>query len=247
MPPTARPARLWASSEPWARPTAPACSSSAARRAPCALNAAAHGARGRFLVFLHDDVVPRPGWLDALRAPAEADPAVGVVGAKLLIPGTLQVQHAGLAFGATRTPYPLYQGWNADHPAVDRPRVLRAVVTYNSALDLPDCLRTLLALDHTGEPVELVVIDNASSDGTRSLLAALAGRQPNVTVILNDDNRGFARAVTKGSVRRPARAGWPACAPTPAAPSRRGPSPSSARSSPARCSTASACSTRTSS
>jgi len=283
-----------------------------------ALNAAAHGARGRFLVFLHDDVVPRPGWLDALRAPAEADPAVGVVGAKLLIPGTLQVQHAGLAFGATRTPYPLYQGWNADHPAVDRPRVLRAVsgacllvrraeflavggfdetytdgfedvdlclrygergaqvvyapgavlehadlelvstdparseaartglrrllerwghtlaadapaqhaadgltvelrdggavvamepgavhttvvmVTYNSALDLPDCLRTLLDLGITGEPVELVVIDNASSDGTRSLLAALAARQPNVTLILNDDNRGFARAVNQG-------------------------------------------------
>jgi GT2 family glycosyltransferase/predicted SAM-dependent methyltransferase len=293
----------------WLAPTASAAGAAA-------LNAAARTARGRFLVFLHDDVVPRPGWLQALRA-AAADPGVGAVGARLLYPDAPLIQHAGLAFAPTRNPYPLYRGWNADHPAVNRPRALRAVsgacllvrreqflavggfdegyaesledvdlclrygraglrvvyapgavlehadreagnagpvqsavradfrrllerwghglaadgpayhaedgftfalhdgavqiqmepgavytsvvmVTYNSALDLPGCLRTLLDLEVTGEPVELVVVDNNSTDATRALLDRLRASRPHVVVIHNDDNRGFARAVNQG-------------------------------------------------
>jgi len=90
-------------------------------------NYGARAARGRYLVFLNNDTVPQPGWLGALLDVLEADRAVGVVGAKLLFPGTLQVQHAGVVFGAPRVPYHIYEGWNADHPAVNRVRDFQAV------------------------------------------------------------------------------------------------------------------------
>jgi O-antigen biosynthesis protein len=54
-------------------------------------NRAAQQARGRCLVLLNNDTQVLPGALDALLALADADPSVGLVGAKLLFPdGTLQ-------------------------------------------------------------------------------------------------------------------------------------------------------------
>ncbi|MDR7035672.1 GT2 family glycosyltransferase/glycosyltransferase involved in cell wall biosynthesis [Methylobacterium sp. BE186] len=54
-------------------------------------NAVAAEARGHHLVFLNNDTLPLPGWLDALVALAERDPRAGIVGAKLLNgDGTLQ-------------------------------------------------------------------------------------------------------------------------------------------------------------
>ncbi len=45
-------------------------------------------------------------------------------------------------------------------------------------------------------PVEIVVVDNASSDGT---LEVLATRFPRVTVVRNPENFGFGRAVNRGA------------------------------------------------
>ena len=43
------------------------------------------------IVLLNDDTIVRPGWLRALRDCAYGDPAIGIVGAKLLYPdGRLQ-------------------------------------------------------------------------------------------------------------------------------------------------------------
>ncbi len=56
-----------------------------------ATNAGIAVARGRYVVLLNNDTVCSPGWLDALVATAEADPTIGVVGAKLVYPdGRLQ-------------------------------------------------------------------------------------------------------------------------------------------------------------
>ncbi|MHB1582162.1 MAG: glycosyltransferase [Acidimicrobiales bacterium] len=56
-----------------------------------AVNAGLVAARGRFVVLLNNDTVVRRGWLDALVETAESDPAIGVVGAKLVYPdGRLQ-------------------------------------------------------------------------------------------------------------------------------------------------------------
>jgi GT2 family glycosyltransferase len=78
-----------------------------------------------FLIFLNNDTVPLPGWLDALVDEAEDDPKVGAVGSKLLYPdGT--VQHAGVIIGQDRWPRHLYAGFPGDHPAVDRSREVAA-------------------------------------------------------------------------------------------------------------------------
>lgn len=48
-------------------------------------------ARGEYVVFLNNDTVPQPGWLDALLATFDTEPATGIVGARLLYPdGRLQ-------------------------------------------------------------------------------------------------------------------------------------------------------------
>jgi len=54
-------------------------------------NAAAENARGQILVFLNNDTVVLPGWLDELIGTLERDSRIGVVGSKLLNPdGSLQ-------------------------------------------------------------------------------------------------------------------------------------------------------------
>jgi GT2 family glycosyltransferase len=74
-----------------------------------------------YLVFLNNDTVPLPGWLDALVDEVDEHPQVAAVGSKLLYPdGT--VQHAGVMIGQDRWPRHLYAGFPGDHPAVDRSR-----------------------------------------------------------------------------------------------------------------------------
>jgi GT2 family glycosyltransferase len=56
-----------------------------------ACNDGAGLARGEYLVFLNNDTVPQPGWLDALLGTFEQQPATGLVGAQLIYPdGRLQ-------------------------------------------------------------------------------------------------------------------------------------------------------------
>lgn len=56
-----------------------------------ACNDGAAMARGDFVVFLNNDTVPQPGWLDALLATFDEEPGTGLVGAQLLYPdGRLQ-------------------------------------------------------------------------------------------------------------------------------------------------------------
>ena len=59
------------------------------------------------------------------------------------------------------------------------------------------CLESVL--EHTEAPsLELIAVDNGSSDGTRQYLERLAERDGRVRVIYNDQNRGFAAAVNQG-------------------------------------------------
>jgi len=46
--------------------------------------------------------------------------------------------------------------------------------------------------------IELIIVDNASTDGTREYLKELAQERENVEVIFNDRNEGFARANNQG-------------------------------------------------
>lgn len=86
-----------------------------------ACNTGASLARGRFLVFLNNDTLPRTGWLDAIYEYAMTHPSAAIVGSKLLYPdGT--IQHAGMAIDGHLHPRHLYLGFPADHPAVNRSR-----------------------------------------------------------------------------------------------------------------------------
>lgn len=57
------------------------------------------------------------------------------------------------------------------------------------------CLRSLVA-NTTGVDFEVIIVDNASTDGTPELCAGLGG---NAIVIRNEENRGFAAACNQGS------------------------------------------------
>lgn len=96
-----------------------------------ACNAGAAQARGRQIVFLNNDTLPKPGWLQAL-VRESADPKVGIVGAKLVFPadpdsGVEYVQHAGIAFGPERNSLHVYKFCLSQQPFVNRTRELQAV------------------------------------------------------------------------------------------------------------------------
>jgi GT2 family glycosyltransferase len=64
-----------------------------------------------------------------------------------------------------------------------------SIVTYNSRRFIGPCLDTLLR--QNAPPFEVVVVDNASTDGTPEVLASFGGR---IRTIYNDRNIGFAAA-----------------------------------------------------
>jgi GT2 family glycosyltransferase/glycosyltransferase involved in cell wall biosynthesis len=91
-----------------------------------ACNEGAAIASAEFLVFLNNDTVPQPGWLDALVRHARRHPKAGIVGSKLLFPdGT--IQHAGVVIGQNRYPRHIYIGFPGDYPAANVSRRFRAV------------------------------------------------------------------------------------------------------------------------
>ncbi|WP_133477532.1 glycosyltransferase [Cognatilysobacter segetis] len=70
-----------------------------------ACNDGASLARGDTLVFLNNDTVPQPGWLEALLATFETRPGTGLVGAQLLYPDGRLQEAGGLVFNDG-------SGWN---------------------------------------------------------------------------------------------------------------------------------------
>jgi GT2 family glycosyltransferase len=71
------------------------------------------------------------------------------------------------------------------------------VLTHNGLTFTRLCLESLLA--HTaGHDFELIVVDNASDDGTRAYLAKLADADARVRVLFNARNMGFAPACNQG-------------------------------------------------
>lgn len=63
-----------------------------------ACNDGAARARGEFLVFLNNDTVPQPGWLEALLHTFEQVPAAGLAGAQLLYPDGRLQEAGGVVF-----------------------------------------------------------------------------------------------------------------------------------------------------
>jgi GT2 family glycosyltransferase len=78
-----------------------------------------------------------------------------------------------------------------------QPEVSVVVVTRDNLPFLRLCLESVLA--GSKRPCQLIVVDNASTDGTAVYLGRLSERNPNLRVIVNDANRGFASACNQGA------------------------------------------------
>jgi len=70
-------------------------------------------------------------------------------------------------------------------------RVAAVIVNYNSGAYLSDCVRSLL---RSATPMGIHVVDNASTDDSVEQLTAAFGDKPNLSIIRNPDNVGFATA-----------------------------------------------------
>ncbi len=81
--------------------------------------------------------------------------------------------------------------------AAGDPPVSVIVVTYNNIELTRACLASLDAHSHYGN-IEIIVVDNASSDGSPEFLAGWVKQAGNRKLILNTDNRGFAAANNQG-------------------------------------------------
>ena len=84
-----------------------------------ACNQGARAAAGHYIVFLNNDTIAQPHWLEEMVHVAESDTNIGIVGSKLLFPdGT--IQHAGVVVSASKLPYHIYRGCPGDLPAFSR-------------------------------------------------------------------------------------------------------------------------------
>jgi N-acetylglucosaminyl-diphospho-decaprenol L-rhamnosyltransferase len=78
--------------------------------------------------------------------------------------------------------------------SAESPRISAVTVSYNSARDLPDCVRSLRA----EALAEIIVVDNASTDGS---VAAARAADPAVVVVETGANLGFGTGVNRGADR----------------------------------------------
>jgi GT2 family glycosyltransferase len=99
----------------------------------------------------------------------------------------------------SRIQFAANQSWRRRAQVLDQairkafPLVSILIVTQNSAEYVPICLETLLR--NTSYPsYEVILVDNASRDGTSDLLAQFAARDARLRVIRNHENLGFAAA-----------------------------------------------------
>src|SRR6266851_4852206 len=70
------------------------------------------------------------------------------------------------------------------------------VVTYNSSDFIELCLGSLFGVEGVMLPFEVIVVDNASSDGTA---ADIKKTFPQVNLLRNDTNRGYGAAVNQAA------------------------------------------------
>ena len=77
------------------------------------------------------------------------------------------------------------------------PKVSVIVVTYNNIDLTRECLSSLDEYSQY-KNMEIIVVDNSSSDGTPDYLSEWVANGQNRRLILNDDNRGFAAANNQG-------------------------------------------------
>lgn len=90
-----------------------------------ACNQGAQSAQGKYLLFLNNDTVVQPGWLEPLLKAMQSGEA-DICGARLLYPDG-RCQHAGIAFDERGLGYHIFGGFPGDAPEVTQRREMQAV------------------------------------------------------------------------------------------------------------------------
>ena len=88
-------------------------------------------------------------------------------------------------------------GWSQGYAVGEPIDVSVCIANWNCKELLRGCLRSLLEQPQ-GVSVEVLVVDNASSDGSADLVA---GEFPEVTLVRNGNNRGFAKANNQAAAK----------------------------------------------
>lgn len=80
-----------------------------------------------YLLFLNNDTIPMKHWLAPMLDIMRKDKEVGIVGSKLLYPGTKTIQHAGVAFNQHGLPVHIHKSKQGRDPEVTRDYYVNAV------------------------------------------------------------------------------------------------------------------------
>jgi hypothetical protein len=89
-----------------------------------------------------------------------------------------------------RAPEPIHESAGARHSSSTPPDISVVIVTWNAKKFVDECLQSLHGTN-SNDSMEIIVVDNASTDGTPELVN---DRYPDVKLIQNCQNLGFAKA-----------------------------------------------------
>lgn len=76
------------------------------------------------------------------------------------------------------------------------PKISVIVPTYNSETYLDECLNSLI--NQTYKNIEIIVIDNASTDKTKEIIASFSNNHANVKFLLKKRNSGYGNSINLG-------------------------------------------------
>jgi GT2 family glycosyltransferase len=79
---------------------------------------------------------------------------------------------------------------------IELPTVSVIIPNFNGRNYLEDCLRSIFSADYPQEKLEVIVVDNASTDGSVDFIKK---EFPDVKIVANDKNMGFAPAINIGA------------------------------------------------
>lgn len=182
-------------------------------------------ARGDYLVFLNNDTVPQPGWLDALLDTFEQHPNTGLVGAKLVYPdgrlqeagGVVFADGSGWNYGRNDSPDDCRYAYvrDADYcsgAAIAIPRTLfarlggldaRYAPAYYEDTDLAFAVRAA-GLRVCYQPAAVVVHDEGATSGTDLAQGPKAAQMRNQSVFAQKWRDALAAHLPAGTIPSPA-------------------------------------------
>ena len=83
----------------------------------------------------------------------------------------------------------------SDAPTTNHPLVSVICLCYNQAAYVQQALQSVLS--QTYSAIELIIADDASTDGSRAIIERFAQDHPHIQLVLNDSNQGNCRTLNK--------------------------------------------------